>query len=88
MNIEGTTIERRAYPKQAVCRRIFIIVQSVPMTYDDPIIPIVLVTLDVIIGRANLGTILDRRKSFLRQEDSLLFSITFGALPSYVHHIL
>jgi hypothetical protein len=31
-------------------------------TTDDPIIPIVLAALDVLIERANLGTILDRRK--------------------------
>ena len=46
-------------------------------TYDDPIIPNVLTTLDVIIGRANIGTILDRRKSFLlaRRFSTLLHNV-------------
>ena len=46
-------------------------------TYDDPIIPIVLMTLDVIIGCANVGTILDRRKSFLlaRRFSTLLHNV-------------
>jgi hypothetical protein len=49
-------------------------------TYDYPIIPIVLATLNVIIERANLGTNKKGGSPFYWREDTLL--------PSYVHHIL
>ena len=58
-------MRRRAYPKHLVCRRIFKSVRRPISTHDDTIIRIVVTTLDVIIERATLGTILYRKKSFL-----------------------
>jgi hypothetical protein len=99
MNVECTCAQRRmcigtdkksaACPKQAVCQQIFITVQL--GTTDDPIIPIVLTTLNVLIERANLGTILCRRKSSLLLGSKLEKPFSQLSVPlnlSYVHHIL
>ena len=60
-------------------------------TTNDPIIPIVLATLDVLIEHANLGTILCRRKSFLLLGSKLekpFSQLSVSLNLSHVHHIL